>query len=219
MAGDLQDTESFDTAVDPNFDYMYKTLIVGNSGVGKTAFLVRYCDDAFSPSFVSTVGIDFKVKTLFRQEKRIKLQIWDTAGQERYRTITTAYYRGAMGFILMFDLTNEESFQAVRGWATTIRDLSWENARIVLVGNKSDLTDVRTVTKESADDLARSLGVKYIETSAKEDINVKLTFDTLVDEISEKMAETMETNPNFVPPGSRARNVDSQKPPSSGCGC
>ena len=103
--------------------------------------------------------------------------------------------------------------------ATTIRDLSWENARIVLVGNKSDLTDVRTVTKESADDLARSLGVKYIETSAKEDINVKLTFDTLVDEISEKMAETMETNPNFVPPGSRARNVDSQKPPSSGCGC
>ena len=103
--------------------------------------------------------------------------------------------------------------------ATTIRDLSWENARIVLVGNKSDLTDVRTVTKESGEVLARSLGVKYIETSAKDDINVKLTFDTLVDEISEKMAETMETNPNFVPQGVRPRKVESEKPASSGCAC
>ena len=104
--------------------------------------------------------------------------------------------------------------------ATTIRDLSWENARIVLVGNKSDLTDVRTVTKENAEELAHSLGVKYIETSAKDDINVKQTFDTLVDEISEKMAETMEANPNFVPQGARPRNnVGMEKPASSGCAC
>ena len=89
----------------------------------------------------------------------------------------------------------------------------------MLVGNKSDLTDVRTVTKESGEDLARSLGVKYIETSAKDDINVKLTFDTLVDEISEKMAETMETNPNFVPQGVRPRKVEQEKPASSGCAC
>ena len=103
--------------------------------------------------------------------------------------------------------------------STTIRDLSWENARIILVGNKSDLVESRTVTKESAEDLAQSLGIKYIETSAKDDINVKLTFETLVDEISEKMAETMETNPNFVPQGIRPRNVEAEKPPSSGCAC
>ncbi len=116
---------------DQNFDYMFKLLIIGNSSVGKTSFLFRYCDDSFTSAFVSTVGIDFKVKTVFRGEKRVKLQIWvrndifvrictnglqDTAGQERYRTITTAYYRGAMGFILMYDITNEESFNSVQDW-------------------------------------------------------------------------------------------------------
>uniref|UniRef100_A0A4W5KK21 small monomeric GTPase n=1 Tax=Hucho hucho TaxID=62062 RepID=A0A4W5KK21_9TELE len=99
-----------------NFDYMFKLLIIGNSSVGKTSFLFRYADDSFSNSFVSTVGIDFKVKTVYRNDKRVKLQIWDTAGQERYRTITTAYYRGAMGFILMYDICNEESFNAVQDW-------------------------------------------------------------------------------------------------------
>lgn len=128
-------------AADQNFDYMFKLLIIGNSAVGKTSFLFRYADDSFTSAFVSTVGIDFKVKTVFRNEKRVKLQIWDTgnfiifllrfslflylswahrryftAGQERYRTITTAYYRGAMGFILMYDISNEESFQAVQDW-------------------------------------------------------------------------------------------------------
>jgi len=104
-------------AADQNFDYMFKLLIIGNSSVGKTSFLFRYADDSFTSAFVSTVGIDFKVKTVFRNEKRVKLQIWDTAGQERYRTITTAYYRGAMGFILMYDVTNEESFNAVQDWS------------------------------------------------------------------------------------------------------
>ncbi|KAG9343182.1 hypothetical protein JZ751_014161, partial [Albula glossodonta] len=99
---------------EPTFDCMFKILIIGNSSVGKTSFLFRYADDSFSHSFVSTVGIDFKVKTVYRDDKRIKLQIWDTAGQERYRTITTAYYRGAMGFILMYDIINEESFNAVQ---------------------------------------------------------------------------------------------------------
>lgn len=103
-------------AADQNFDYMFKLLIIGNSSVGKTSFLFRYADDSFTSAFVSTVGIDFKVKTVFRQDKRVKLQIWDTAGQERYRTITTAYYRGAMGFILMYDITNEESFNSVQDW-------------------------------------------------------------------------------------------------------
>ncbi|CAO2588440.1 Ras-related protein Rab-3B [Lemmus lemmus] len=103
-------------ASDQNFDYMFKLLLIGNSSVGKTSFLFRYADDTFTPAFVSTVGIDFKVKTVYRHEKRVKLQIWDTAGQERYRTITTAYYRGAMGFILMYDITNEESFNAVQDW-------------------------------------------------------------------------------------------------------
>jgi small GTP-binding protein len=211
--------DSFDTPTDTSFDYMYKVLIVGNSGVGKTAFLMRYCDDNFSQSFVATVGIDFKVKNMYRQDKRIKLQIWDTAGQERYRTITTAYYRGAMGFILMFDLTNEESFHAVKGWAATIQDLSWENARAVLVGNKSDLTDSRIVSEEQCQELSQTLGFEFFEASAKDGNNVKGVFEYLVDAISIKMAESIEKNPNFLPRGTRPRTLDPAAQATSSCSC
>ncbi|VDK41616.1 unnamed protein product [Taenia asiatica] len=187
-------------ASDQNFDYMFKILIIGNSSVGKTSFLVRYAEDSFTSAFVSTVGIDFKVKTVFRQDKRVKLQIWDTAGQERYRTITTAYYRGALGFILMYDITNEDSFNAVRDWVTQIKTYSWDNAQVVLVGNKSDLAGERQITTERgralADtlgksiDLNRHIGLKFFETSAKDNVNVKAVFDLMVDIILEKMAET-----------------------------
>ncbi|VDL92344.1 unnamed protein product [Schistocephalus solidus] len=129
-------------AADQNFDYMFKLLIIGNSSVGKTSFLVRYAEDNFTSAFVSTVGIDFK----------------DTAGQERYRTITTAYYRGALGFILMYDITNEESFNAVADWVTQIKTYSWDNAQVVLVGNKSDLAAERAVSAERGRNLASSLG-------------------------------------------------------------
>uniref|UniRef100_A0A8C6M985 small monomeric GTPase n=1 Tax=Nothobranchius furzeri TaxID=105023 RepID=A0A8C6M985_NOTFU len=143
---------------DQNFDYMFKLLIIGNSSVGKTSFLFRYADDSFSNSFVSTVGIDFKVKTVYRNDKRIKMQIWDTAGQERYRTITTAYYRGAMGFILMYDITNEESFNAVQDWATQIKTYSWDNAQVIMVGNKCDMDQERVVPHEKGKHLADQLG-------------------------------------------------------------
>uniref|UniRef100_A0A674NX91 small monomeric GTPase n=1 Tax=Takifugu rubripes TaxID=31033 RepID=A0A674NX91_TAKRU len=143
---------------DQNFDYMFKILIIGNSSVGKTSFLFRYADDSFTPAFVSTVGIDFKVKTIYRNDKRIKLQIWDTAGQERYRTITTAYYRGAMGFILMYDITNEESFNAVQDWSTQIKTYSWDNAQVLLVGNKCDMDDERVVSGDRGRQLADHLG-------------------------------------------------------------
>ncbi|CAD7685356.1 unnamed protein product [Nyctereutes procyonoides] len=173
---------------DQNFDYMFKILIIGNSSVGKTSFLFRYADDSFTPAFVSTVGIDFKVKTIYRNDKRIKLQIWDTAGQERYRTITTAYYRGAMGFILMYDITNEESFNAVQDWSTQIKTYSWDNAQVLLVGNKCDMEDERVVSSERGRQLADHLGFEFFEASAKDNINVKQTFERLVDVICEKIS-------------------------------
>uniref|UniRef100_A0AAR2J1J4 small monomeric GTPase n=1 Tax=Pygocentrus nattereri TaxID=42514 RepID=A0AAR2J1J4_PYGNA len=178
----LQQQPSQKDAADQNFDYMFKLLIIGNSSVGKTSFLFRYADDSFTSAFVSTVGIDFKVKTVFRNNKRIKLQIWDTAGQERYRTITTAYYRGAMGFLLMYDITNQDSFNAVQDWATQIKTYSWDNAQVILVGNKCDLEDDRLIPTED----------KHTHTFAKDNINVKQVFERLVDVICEKMNETME---------------------------
>ncbi|KAI5099742.1 ras-related protein Rab-3C, partial [Silurus meridionalis] len=208
---------------DQNFDYMFKLLIIGNSSVGKTSFLFRYADDSFTSAFVSTVGIDFKVKTVYKNDKRIKLQIWggiygkpemshltsildqdalvkyiianDTAGQERYRTITTAYYRGAMGFILMYDITNEESFGAVQDWSTQIKTYSWDNAQVILAGNKCDMEEERVVSVDSGRLLAEQLGFEFFETSAKDNINVKQTFERLVDIICDKMSEGLETDP------------------------
>lgn len=209
-------------AADQNFDYMFKLLIIGNSATGKTSLLFRYADDSFTSAFVSTVGIDFKVKTVFRNDKRVKLQIWDTAGQERYRTITTAYYRGAMGFILLYDITNEESFQAVQDWSTQIKTYSWDNAQVILVGNKCDMKEERVVSRERGHELADQLGLEFFETSAKEDINVKEVFERLVDIICEKMAETLDSDPTRIggsKPGVTKLTEKSGKDESAGCGC
>ncbi|VDL73256.1 unnamed protein product [Nippostrongylus brasiliensis] len=207
VAGAQQSTQG-----DQNFDYMFKLLIIGNSSVGKTSFLFRYCDDSFTSAFVSTVGIDFKVKTVFRGDKRVKLQIWDTAGQERYRTITTAYYRGAMGFILMYDITNEESFNSVQDWCTQIKTYSWENAQVVLVGNKCDMDGERVGPRFMT-------GLEFFETSAKENINVKAVFEKLVEIICDKMAESLDKDPQQQPKGQRLDATTNQKPPTQQCNC
>ncbi|XP_023331649.1 ras-related protein Rab-3 isoform X2 [Eurytemora carolleeae] len=204
-------------AADQNFDYMFKLLIIGNSSVGKTSFLFRYADDSFTSAFVSTVGIDFKVKTVFRQDKRVKLQIWDTAGQERYRTITTAYYRGAMGFILMYDVTNEESFTSVHDWCTQIKTYSWDNAQVILVGNKCDMEDERVISYERGKHLADSLGLEFFETSAKENINVRAVFERLVDMICDKMSESLDADPGIGAKGTRL--TDTAQPSNVNCNC
>ncbi|KAJ7993227.1 hypothetical protein DPEC_G00270260 [Dallia pectoralis] len=204
---------------DQNFDYMFKLLIIGNSSVGKTSFLFRYADDSFSNSFVSTVGIDFKVKTVYRNDKRVKLQIWDTAGQERYRTITTAYYRGAMGFILMYDITNEESFNAVQDWATQIKTYSWDNAQVIMVGNKCDMDEERVVPPEKGRHLAEQLGFEYYEASAKENINVRQVFERLVDMICVKMSERVDVEPPMVTNTKTTRLTDKPTQLPQKCTC
>nr|KAF6444922.1 RAB3B, member RAS oncogene family [Molossus molossus] len=215
-------------ASDQNFDYMFKLLIIGNSSVGKTSFLFRYADDTFTPAFVSTVGIDFKVKTVYRNEKRVKLQIWDTAGQERYRTITTAYYRGAMGFILMYDITNEESFNAVQDWATQIKTYSWDNAQVILVGNKCDMEEERVVPTEKGRLLAEQLGMyttrvcswfDFFEASAKENISVRQAFERLVDAICDKMSDSLDTDPSVLGTSKNTRLSDTPPLLQQNCSC
>uniref|UniRef100_A0A4W3H7W4 Ras-related protein Rab-3 n=1 Tax=Callorhinchus milii TaxID=7868 RepID=A0A4W3H7W4_CALMI len=203
---------------DQNFDYMFKLLIIGNSSVGKTSFLFRYADDSFTSAFVSTVGIDFKVKTVYRNEKRVKLQIWDTAGQERYRTITTAYYRGAMGFLLMYDITNQESFNAVQDWATQIKTYSWDNAQVILVGNKCDLEEDRVLPSEEGRRLADELGFEFFEASAKDNVNVKQVFERLVDIICVKMSESLDADPTLVG-NNKDTSLVENPPQDRGCPC
>ncbi|CCH60768.1 hypothetical protein TBLA_0D02650 [Henningerozyma blattae CBS 6284] len=169
-----------------NYDSIMKILLIGDSGVGKSCLLVRFVDDKFNPSFITTIGIDFKIKTIDINGKKIKLQLWDTAGQERFRTITTAYYRGAMGIILVYDVTDENTFENIRTWFKTVNEHANGEAQLLLVGNKSDM-ETRTVTYEQGESLAKELGIPFIESSAKDDKNVNEIFFTLTNLIQEKI--------------------------------
>lgn len=145
--------------------------------------------------------------------------IQDTAGQERYRTITTAYYRGAMGFILMYDVTNEESFNSVQDWVTQIKTYSWDNAQVILVGNKCDMEEERVVSTDRGKQLADQLGLEFFETSAKENVNVKSVFERLVDIICDKMSESLDSDPSLAGAPKGTRLSDQQNNPNPNCAC
>jgi Ras-related protein Rab-8A len=172
----------------PAFDFLFKLLLIGDSGVGKSCLLLRFCDDSFVPSFITTIGIDFKIRTIEMDGKRIKLQIWDTAGQERFRTITTAYYRGAMGILLVYDVTDEKSFQNIRNWMRNIEQHAAETVLKILIGNKCDKDEGRVVQKETGEALAKEYGINFFETSAQSNINVEEAFLSLVKDIKASTA-------------------------------
>ncbi|XP_070546734.1 ras-related protein Rab-8A-like [Ptychodera flava] len=176
------------------YDFLFKLLLIGDSGVGKTCVLFRFSEDAFNSTFISTIGIDFKIRTIELDGKKIKLQIWDTAGQERFRTITTAYYRGAMGIMLVYDITNEKSFDNIKNWIRNIEEHASADVEKMVLGNKCDMEDRRQVTKERGEQLAIEYGIKFMETSAKASINVEEAFHTLATDIKIKMDKKMETS-------------------------
>merc|ERR1711934_1027626 len=150
------------------YDMLIKLLLIGDSGVGKSCLLCRYSDDVFNSNFITTIGIDFKIRTIELDGAKIKLQIWDTAGQERFRTITQAYYRGAMGILLVYDVADDKSFNNIRTWMRNIEQHANEQVVKILLGNKCDNTeDKRMVTKQQGEDLAKEYGIQFFETSAK----------------------------------------------------
>ncbi|KJE94121.1 Rab8a protein [Capsaspora owczarzaki ATCC 30864] len=169
------------------YDYLFKLLLIGDSGVGKTCVLFRFSDDAFNATFISTIGIDFKIRTIELDGKKIKLQIWDTAGQERFRTITTAYYRGAMGIMLVYDVTQDKTFENIKNWIRNIEQHASEDVEKMILGNKCDVDDKRVVTKERGEQLAREYNVRFFETSAKANINVEEAFLTIARDIKKKI--------------------------------
>ena len=181
------------------YDYLFKLLVIGDSGVGKTCVLFRFAEDQYNATFISTIGIDFKIRTIELEGKKIKLQIWDTAGQERFRTITTAYYRGAMGILLVYDIINEKSFDSIRNWIRNIEEHASADVERMLVGNKCDMNDNRQVSTERGEKLAVEYVMKFMETSAKLNINIENAFITLAKDIKAKMEKRqVRKSENFI---------------------
>jgi len=178
------------------YDFLIKLLLIGDSGVGKSCLLLRFSDDSFTPSFITTIGIDFKIRTIDLEGKRIKLQIWDTAGQERFRTITTAYYRGAMGILLVYDVTDEKSFNNIRNWIRNIEQHATESVNKILIGNKCDMVEKKVVDSQRGKALADEYGIKFLETSAKNSINVEEAFITLAKDIKQRLMDNTDPTPN-----------------------
>ncbi|MCO5553727.1 hypothetical protein L7F22_007253 [Adiantum nelumboides] len=231
--------------MNPEYDYLFKLLLIGDSGVGKSCLLLRFADDSYLESYISTIGVDFKIRTVKLDSKTIKLQIvsvfaslffflcywiperprlrigdwglgngsgrvtkgdgslelsveleWDTAGQERFRTITSSYYRGAHGIIIVYDVTDQESFNNVKQWLNEIDRFASENVNKLLVGNKSDLTAKKVVDTQTAKAFADEIGIPFLETSAKNASNVEDAFMTMAAEIKNRMASQPALNTN-----------------------
>ena len=163
---------------------VYKLLLLGDSTVGKTCFLIKYTDQSFQDIHMATIGLDYRVKTMkLKNNKEVKIQIWDTAGQDRFRSITKNYYKGSHGIILIYDITNRRTFENVQQWISQIREETSQNVVIYLIGNKIDMKEERRVSTEEGKKLADELGLPFMETSAKEGININEVFDDIVERV------------------------------------
>ncbi|XP_043931004.1 ras-related protein Rab-27B [Protopterus annectens] len=216
---------------DVDYDYLIKLLALGDSGVGKTTLLYRYTDNKFNPKFITTVGIDFREKRVMYNNPgpngttgkgfRVHLQLWDTAGQERFRSLTTAFFRDAMGFLLVFDLTSQQSFLNVRNWMSQLQANAYcESPDIVLIGNKSDLPDQREVQEKHAKELAERYGIPYFETSAATGNNVDKAVNKLLDLIMKRMEQCVDkTQKSENANGGGDAMLDPAKPVAKKCEC
>lgn len=202
-----------------HFDMQIKLLMIGDSGVGKTCLLLRYANDSFSPTFITTIGIDFKIKTIELDDKVIKLQIWDTAGQERFRTITTSYFRGAQGILLVYDVTDRGSFENIQNWVGQIQNHAENFISKVLIGNKCDVDESqRQVSEEEGRKLAEEFNIEhFFEASAKQDINVKGAFEAVAKQVKERLVNS--APPASAPASNKPNKIilDNEGGKSGGC--
>jgi len=168
------------------YDYLFKILLLGSQGVGKSSLLCRFADNEFLDSYRTTVGVDFKIRTIEIDDKTIKLQLWDTAGQERFKTVTNTYFRGAHGVILVYDITDSKSFAQINDWLKEVKDHAPPNAVLMIVGNKCDLEN-RSVSTRQGKEFAQNKDALFLETSAKEDTNVSKAFLSLAETIKSRI--------------------------------
>ncbi|KAF9550663.1 hypothetical protein KI688_010088 [Linnemannia hyalina] len=199
---------------DDEYDYLFKVVLIGDSGVGKSNLVSRFTRNEFNLESKSTIGVEFTTRSIQVDAKTIKAQIWDTAGQERYRAITSAYYRGAVGALLVYDIAKHATYENVGRWLKELRDHADNNIVIMLVGNKSDLRHLRAVPTEEAKQFAAENGLSFIETSALDSSNVELSFQRILTEIYRIVSnKALESNGDVIrPTGGETINVS----PNSG---
>ena len=165
------------------FDVKYKIMVLGESKVNKTSLIRRYTKNSFGGVYLTTVGMDFQDKIIQIEDKKVRLQIWDTAGQERFRNVTKSYFQSSHGFVLVYDITDKESLEKTNFWLGQIKINGPENAKVILVGNKCDLSNERRVSIEEGENFAKRYNIKFFEASAKDGTNVNELFFYLANEI------------------------------------
>ncbi|CAG9461143.1 unnamed protein product [Pedinophyceae sp. YPF-701] len=209
--------------LDDDYDFLFKVVLIGDSGVGKSNLLSRFTRNEFSLESKSTIGVEFATRSIQVDGKTIKAQIWDTAGQERYRAITSAYYRGAVGALLVYDITKHGTFENVSRWLKELREHADANITIMLVGNKSDLKHLRSVDTQEAQEYCEQEGLSLIETSALDATNVDTAFQRILGEIYRLVAKKTLASENAGASGpgqGQAINLSAEqegKKPKSSC--
>lgn len=172
------------------FDMQFKLLTIGDSGVGKTSLLVRYANDSFSPTFITTIGIDFKIKNIDIDGTKVRLQVWDTAGQERFKTITTTYFRGSSGILMVYDVSQRHTFDSILSWMRQIKQFGDQNVDKLLIGNKADREKERMVSKDEGQALADKYDMLFVETSAKTGMGVTEAFDMIARQVLARLRKS-----------------------------
>jgi Ras-related protein Rab-11A/Ras-related protein Rab-11B len=184
----INNNNNMSARVDEEYDYLFKVVLIGDSGVGKSNLLSRFTRNEFNLESKSTIGVEFATKSIQAEGKTIKAQIWDTAGQERYRAITSAYYRGAVGALLVYDISKHSTFENVERWLKELRDHAEANIVVMLVGNKSDLRHLRAVETDEAMAFSEQHNLAFIETSALDASGVDTAFQRILTEIYRLMS-------------------------------
>lgn len=203
------------------YDFLFKIVLTGDSGVGKSNILGRFTRNEFNLESKSTIGVEFATRTVNVDDKIIKAQIWDTAGQERYRAITSAYYRGAVGAMLMYDISKPETYENVNRWLNELHEHAVPQIVIMLVGNKCDLKHLRAVATEEAQAFAEENKLLFIETSALDNTNVELAFQRILTEIYHQHVEQNLLHAEFgqikAPEGPTINFTEPPRKNSGGC--
>ena len=198
------------------FDMIFKIILIGDSSVGKTNILSKFLNNEFDENSKPTVGVEFGSKNFQIEDNIIKAQIWDTAGQERYRSITSAYYKGAKGCLLIYDITKRKSFESIDTWVSQFKESVEGNVNMILIGNKCDLENEREVKREEGEEKAKFHNMAFMETSALNGTNIEKAFEELINEVYTINKTLFQKKVNILL-NNNATNINNQEDKKEGC--